>query len=82
MRPRTTPIAAYTECADVAAARDAIASNREIAQRYYISESYVRHLIKLARKGKLLSEGEVSRGTSAPPPNIEQPDMPVSAAVS
>ena len=72
-RPRTTPLAAYADIADIARQRDQIPSNRDLAEKHHISESYVRHLMKQARKG-LLSLGDVSRGTneeSGMQPNTE-----------
>ena len=65
MRPRTTPLEAYSEIAEVAKQRDSIPSDRELAVKYQISASYVRYLMKVARKG-LLSVWDVSRETNPP----------------
>lgn len=81
MRPRTTPLAAYRECAQIARQRDAIPTDREIAKKYHISEAQVRSIIKQARKGLLnrfLSQLGVSQcpttivkqPTGAPQPGI------------
>lgn len=67
MRPRTTPESAYVEIAAVAHQRDEIPSNRDLASKHRISESYVRHLMKLARKG-LLSAWDAASSKHRPTP--------------
>jgi len=69
-RPRTTPVAAYFEIAQVGRQRDAIPSDRELAVKYHISEQYVRRLMKLARRGLLdlskYANSDVSRDSNFP----------------
>ena len=67
MRPRTTPESAYVDIAEVAHQRDKIPSNRDLASKHRISESYVRHLMKLARKG-LLSAWDAASNKPRPRP--------------
>lgn len=72
MRPRITALAAFEECAAVAQQRDSIPSDSFLAAKYRISESYVRTIMKAARRGLKLSAehvfglGEKFEGTPCP----------------
>jgi hypothetical protein len=53
MRPRTTPLQAFTHIAEIARQLDALPTARQLAAQHHISESQVRYIMRLARAGKV-----------------------------
>lgn len=63
MKLRTTPLAAYEEMLDVARRRDAIPTDKDIADKYGLTRSYVQQLMHRIRKN-IDKKAYVSRGTT------------------